>query len=58
MNKTLEATLTALKLSWVRENIDEEVAIAVRKNRSPHELIERLLEGELATKNARAVEPC
>ena len=56
MNKTLEDTLTALKLSWIRENIDEEVAIAVRKNRSPHELIERLLEGELATRNARAVE--
>jgi len=56
MNKTLEDTLTALKLSWIRENIDEEVAIAVRKNRSPHELIERLLDGELATRNARAVE--
>ncbi len=56
MNKTLEDTLTALKLSWIRENLDEEVAIAVRKNRSPHELIERLLEGELATRNARAVE--
>ena len=56
MNKTLEDTLTQLKLSWIRENIDEEVAIAVRKNRSPHELIERLLEGELATRNARAVE--
>lgn len=56
MNKTLENALTTLKLSWVRENIDEEVAIAVRKNRPAHELIERLLEGEIAVRNARAVE--
>ncbi len=56
MNGTLESTLNALKLSWVRENIDEEVSIAVRKRRPPHELIERLLEGELAARNARAIE--
>ena len=56
MNKNLENTLIALKLSWIRENIDEEVAIAVRKNRPHHELIERLLEGELAARNARAIE--
>jgi DNA replication protein DnaC len=56
MNKTLEATIKSLKLSWVYENIDDEIAIAVRKNRPHHELIERLLEGELATRNARALE--
>ncbi len=56
MNKNLENTLTALKLLWIRENIDEEVAIAVRKNRPHHDLIERLLEGELAARNARAIE--
>jgi len=56
MNKNLENTLMALKLSWVRENIDEEVAVAVRKNRPHHELIERLLEGELAARNVRAIE--
>jgi len=56
MNKNLENTLIALKFSWIRENIDEEVAIAVRKNRPHHELIEHLLEGELAARNARAIE--
>jgi DNA replication protein DnaC len=56
MNKTLENSLKALKLSWIQHNIDEEVAIAVRKNRPHHELIERLLQGEIATRDARAVE--
>ncbi len=56
MNKTLENSLKALKLSWIQNNVDDEVAIAVRKNRSHHELIERLIDGELATRNARAAE--
>ncbi len=56
MNRTLEAALKTLNLSWMRQNIDEEIATSVRKNRSPHELIERLLEGEVAARNARAVE--
>ena len=56
MNKNLENALIALKLLWIRENIDEEIAIAVRKNRPHHELIERLLEGEMATRNARAIQ--
>ena len=56
MNKTLETAIKALKLSWIHGNIDEEVSIAVRKNRSHHELIERLLEGELAARDARALE--
>ena len=46
MNQNLENALLALKLSWIHENIDEEVAIAIRKNRPLHELMERLLEGE------------
>lgn len=56
MNRTLETALNTLKLSWIRKNIDEEIAIAVRKNRAPHELIERLLEGEIAARKLRAVE--
>jgi len=56
MNKNLENALLALKLSWIHQNIDEEVAIAIRKNRPHHELIERLLEGEIAARNTRAIE--
>ena len=56
MNATLSRALTTLNLTWVREHLDEEVAEAVRKQRPPHELLERLLDGELATRRARAVE--
>ena len=48
MKPNLETDLTALKLAWIRENLDHEVAEAVRKNRPHHELIERLVEGERA----------
>ncbi len=56
MNDRMQTRLTALKLSWIRENLDHEVAEAARKNRSHHELVERLIEGECAARHARAVE--
>ena len=53
MKSNLESILNSLKLSWVRQHISEEVANAVRKNLPHHELIERLLQGELEQRNAR-----
>lgn len=56
MNKTLETALKTLNLSWIRDHLDDEIASAARKNRPAHEVIERLLEGEIAARNSRAVE--
>ena len=56
MNPQITKHLLALKLSWIRENLDQEIAEAARKNRSHHELFERLIEGECAARHARAVE--
>lgn len=56
MNRPLQTHLTALHLPWIRENIDTEVAEAARKNRSHHELVERLIEGEYESRRSRAVE--
>jgi len=56
MNEHMHKRLTSLKLSWVRDNLDHEVAEAARLNRSHHELLERLVDGELALRHARAVE--
>ena len=56
MNNTLDTALRQLNLPWIRANLDEEVALAVRKSRPHHELLERLVEGELATRFSRSVE--
>ena len=56
MNKTLENKLRTLNLTWIRDNLDEEVANAIRLNHQPHDLLERLIEGELETRYARSVE--
>ena len=55
MNSNLESILISLNLSWIRQHIDEEVANAVRKTLPHHEFIERLLQGELEQRNARAL---
>lgn len=52
----MQAKLTTLKLCWIRENLDHEIAEAARKNRPHNELIERLIEGESVARNSRAVE--
>lgn len=56
MTTTMQAKLTALKLCWIRENLDYEIAEAARKNRPHNELVERLIEGETTARNSRAVE--
>lgn len=56
MNQTLDTQLKTLHLPWIRHHLDDEVADAVRLHRPHHELVERLLEGELAAREARAAE--
>jgi DNA replication protein DnaC len=48
--------LNSLKVSWIRDNLDYEVAEAARLNRSHHELIERLVNGEIAQRGSRRVD--
>lgn len=56
MDKALANALTELNLTWVRDHLDAEVADAARRNRPPHELLQRLIDGELAQRHARSVE--
>ena len=53
---TIKDHLHTLKLTWMEEHLDEELADAARKNRTHQELIERLLVGEVELRRARAVE--
>lgn len=52
----LNDTLSALCLSWIRDNLNAELADAARKQRSHQEFLERLLAGEREQRLARAVE--
>lgn len=45
-----------LKISWIRDNYEEELAEASRKKRTHQQLLERLLTGEVETRSARAIE--
>jgi DNA replication protein DnaC len=45
-----------LKMSWIRDNFEEELAEATRKKRTSQQLLERLLAGETEARSARAVE--
>jgi len=56
MKDPLKDTIKQLKLSWILENCDHEIAEAARKNRSHHELLMRLVAGEAEARQARAVE--
>jgi len=56
MTPTVENQLKSLGLTWVRANLDAEVAEAIRHQRPHHELLERLLAGELAGRQSRAIE--
>jgi DNA replication protein DnaC len=56
MNRTIQTQLTALRLPWMREHLDTEIAEAARKNRPHSELMERLLEGEYNARRSRAVD--
>ncbi len=52
----LKTALKQLKLPWMLENCDHELAEAGRKNLSPRELLCRLVAGETEARQARAVE--
>lgn len=52
----LKAHLKELKLPWMRDNCDHEIAEAARKNRSHYELVARLAAGETEARRARAVQ--
>jgi DNA replication protein DnaC len=49
-------TLSYLCLTWIRANLDAELADAARKQRSHQEFLERLLAGEREQRLARAIE--
>jgi DNA replication protein DnaC len=53
---SLADTLRTLKLSWIRDNIETELADSARKQRSTQAIIERLFTGELEHRAARAVQ--
>lgn len=52
----IDATCKQLKLAWIRENHQDEIARAARKNVSPQLLLERLLDGELQARKTKATE--
>ncbi len=51
----IKKELAELQLTWMLENCDEELADAARRSRTHHELLLRLLTGELDARHARAV---
>jgi DNA replication protein DnaC len=52
----INETLSYLCLTWIRANLDAELADAARKQRSHQEFLERLLAGEREQRLARAIE--
>lgn len=56
MTDPLIHCLTRLKLTWMLENHQHELAEAARQNRSAHDLLLRLLTGELEAAQSRSVE--
>ena len=56
MTDPLIHCLQQLKLSWMLENHETELAEAARKNRSHHDVLLRLLTGELEAAQARSIE--
>jgi DNA replication protein DnaC len=56
LDTPLKKTLAELRLTWVLENYEFELAEAARKNRTSHDLLQRLLQGEIETRHARAIQ--
>lgn len=56
MTANLDQQLKTLGLTWIRANLNAEVAEAIRHQQPHHELLERLLAGELAGRHSRAIE--
>lgn len=53
---SITTTCTELKLSWIRDNHQHELAEAARHNRPHQQLLERLLIGETEARKSRATE--
>lgn len=51
----LTEALTELGLTWIRDNHETELSDAARKNRTSHDLLLRLIRGELDARHTRAV---
>jgi hypothetical protein len=45
MSPQLHTNLSTLRLTWMRDNLDAELADAVTRKRSHQVLVERLIEG-------------
>ena len=56
MNDPLKNTLKKLKLGWMADNCDHELAEAARKERTIHETLARLAAGELEAREKRALQ--
>jgi len=56
MQDPLKDLLKELKLTWMLDNVEHELTEAARLNRTQHELLGRLLTGELEARQARAIE--
>ncbi len=52
----LKEALAELQLTWILENHEHELAEAARKSRTTQDLLQRLLEGELEARHARAIQ--
>lgn len=56
MTDTLQRHLQAFNLTWMINNLDDEIADSLRRNRPVHEIIERLIGGELSARDSRSVQ--
>ncbi|MBW2690659.1 MAG: IS21-like element helper ATPase IstB [Deltaproteobacteria bacterium] len=54
--KSITTTCTELKLSWIRDNFQHELAEAARHNRTNQQLLERLLSGEAEARQSKATQ--
>ena len=55
MTTPLKDKMTKLCLTWMVENSDHELAEGARLNRTPEEILNRLLDGETEARAVRAV---
>jgi DNA replication protein DnaC len=56
MTENLLELTRELRLKWIPENLDSELAAAARRNRTPEQILQRLFTGELEAKRTRAAE--
>jgi len=56
MSPQLHNNLSSLRLTWMRDNFDDELADALARERCHSAFIERLIQGEVADKHSRSTE--